>query len=87
MDWRNRNVGIPPWVGGEEPYLEFLRFSKSVEDKNCNNRRDEEQNSDQNGRHQLQLKLGAETEFETLKIYLELDSSVTSDHDIGSESK
>ena len=84
MDWRNRNVGIP-WVGGEEPYLEFLRFSKSVEDKNCNNRRDEEQNSDQNGGHQLQLKLGAETEFETLKIYLKLDSSVTSDHDIGSE--
>ena len=69
MDWRNRNVGIP-WDGGEEPYLEFLRFSKSVENKNCNNRRDEEQNSDQNGCHQLKLKLGAETEFETLKIYI-----------------
>ena len=51
------------------PYLEFLRFSKSVENKNCNNRRHKEQDSDQNGGHQLQLKLGAETKFETLNIF------------------
>ena len=45
-----------------EKYLKFLRFSESVEDKNCNEGGYEKQDPHQNGCYQLQLKLCAETE-------------------------